>query len=294
MEKHKLKECGFEGCFYDDGVDGDKAVILTIVYSGGSFFCKHLAKWLNKNNIAVIGLTTFGAEGMRHGQERMSLNYVEAAAKWLRKKGYEKIGIMGLSFGATYALSAAARVPDISLVISLSGYELVFEGVENKGFSEWPAGHSAYTWNGKELPYQPYYLDRQSFMQTYRNAKKKYGEAMGRAVFEHSLSHTPAAECYIPVENICGRVVFIGCRPDTEWDTCNAAVRMKKRMVENGFKYPIDIIQYKRGTHLTLPEVIPCLTILSMMHSEGRKHRRQCQKVRIDIKNKIEKILTEW
>ncbi len=69
---------------------------------------------------------------------------------------------------------------------------------------------------------------------------------------------------------------------------------MKKRMLENGFKYPIDIIQYKRGTHLTLPEVIPCLTILSMIHSEGRKHRRQCQKVRIDIKNKIEKILTEW
>lgn len=136
MEKHKLKDSRFEGCFYDNSVNGNKAVILTIVYGGNSFFCKHLAKWLNKNDIAVIGLTTFGAEGMHHGQERMSLNYVEAAAKWLRKKGYNKIGIMGLSFGATYALSAAARVPDISLVISLSGYELVFEGVENKGFSE--------------------------------------------------------------------------------------------------------------------------------------------------------------
>ena len=51
---------------------------------------------------------------MHHGQERMSLNFVEAAAKWLRQKGYEKIGIMGLSFGATYALSAAARIPDIA------------------------------------------------------------------------------------------------------------------------------------------------------------------------------------
>ncbi|MCR5167280.1 MAG: hypothetical protein K6C13_08705 [Oscillospiraceae bacterium] len=241
-----------------------------------------------------MGLTTFGAEGMCHRQERMALNYVEAAANWLRKKGYDKIGIMGLSFGATYALSAAARVPDISLVISLSGYELVFEGVDNKGFSEWPAGHSAYTWNGKELPYQPYYLDKQSFMQTYRSAKEQYGEAMGRAVFEHSLSHTPPAKCYIPVENICGRVVLIGCRPDTEWDTCNAAVRMKKRMLDNGFKHPIDVITYKRGTHLTLPEVIPCLTLLSMMHSEGRKHRRQCKKVRINIKNRLEKILAEW
>ena len=90
MEKYKLKDCGFEGCFYSNGVDGNKAVILTIVYSGNSFFCKHLAKWLNKNNIAVIGLTTFGSEGMHHGQERMSLNFVEAAAKWLRQKGYEK------------------------------------------------------------------------------------------------------------------------------------------------------------------------------------------------------------
>ena len=231
---------------------------------------------------------------MHHGQERMSLNYVKAAAKWLWKKGYGKIGIMGLSFGATYALSAAARVHDISLVISISGYELVFEGVDNNGFSEWPAGHSTYTWNGKELPYQPYYLDKQSFMQTYRSAKEKYGEAMGRAVFEHSLNHTPPAECYIPVEKICGRVVFIGCRPDTECDTCNAAVRMKNRMLDKNFKYPIDVINYKRGTHLTLTEVIPCLTLLSMMHSEGRKHRKQCKKVRIDIKNKIKKILVEW
>lgn len=70
MEKHKLKECGFEGCFYDDGVGGNKAVILTIVYSGGSFFCKHLAKWMNKNNIAVIGLTTFGVLSMMHSEGR--------------------------------------------------------------------------------------------------------------------------------------------------------------------------------------------------------------------------------
>lgn len=294
MEKQKLIDCGFEGCFYDNGVDGNKAVILTIVYSGTSFFCKYLAKWLNKNNIAVIGLTTFGAEGMPHGQERIPLDYVEAATKWLRKKGYKKIGIMGLSFGATYALSSAARIPDLSLVISLSGYELVFEGVDNKGFSEWPAGHSAYTWNGEELPYQPYYLDKQSFMQTYRSAKEQYGEAMGRAVFEHSLSHTPPDESFIPVEQICGRVVFIGCRPDTEWDTCNAAERMKKRMLDKGFGYPIDVITYKRGTHLTLPEVIPSLTLLSMLHLEGRKYRRECKNVRIDIKNKLENVLAEW
>ncbi len=76
--------------------------------------------------------------------------------------------------------------------------------------------------------------------------------------------------------------------------TCNAAVRMKKRMIDNGFKNPIDIITYKRGTHLTLPEVIPGQTFLSMMHSEGRKHRKQCKKVRIDIKNKLKKILSKW
>ncbi len=44
MEKYKLKDCGFEGCFNSNSVDGNKAVILTIVYSGNSFFCKYLAK----------------------------------------------------------------------------------------------------------------------------------------------------------------------------------------------------------------------------------------------------------
>ena len=69
---------------------------------------------------------------------------------------------------------------------------------------------------------------------------------------------------------------------------------MKKRMLDKGFRYPIDVITYKRGTHLTLPEVIPSLTLLSMLHLEGRKYRRECKNVRIDIKNKLENVLAEW
>lgn len=294
MEKVKLSENGFEGVFYNKGVTGKKAIILTMIFDGGGYFCKKLAKWLNLNNVAAIGLTMYGKKGMRHGQERMPLEYVQKAVKWLKHKGYNQIGVMGLSFGATYALSAAARISDISLVISLSGYEIVFEGTDHSGMSEWPAGHSAYTWKGKELAYQPYYLDKDSFMKTYYSTKKTLGEPTGRAVFDHSLQHEIPKEAYIPIWNIQGRIVLIGCLPDTEWDTCAAAERMSKSLEEHRFQYHVDKIIYEHGNHLTLPEVIPGIGILSRTKIEGRRYPKECKAVRVDIKNKIEAILNEW
>ena len=55
MEKHKLKECGFEGCFYDDGVDGDMTMNSAVV----RWFCNTiempLAHFIGKGDVRIYG-----------------------------------------------------------------------------------------------------------------------------------------------------------------------------------------------------------------------------------------------
>ena len=85
--------------------------------------------------------------------DEIPLDYVEKAISWVRSYTGNpnlRIGITGLSQGASYALAAAARIPDISAVAAASPFDHVMEGNTN---SFRRTGHSSYTWHGEPLPY---------------------------------------------------------------------------------------------------------------------------------------------
>lgn len=295
MKTLTIAKDGVEGYFYDEGVTSNKCIILLLVFKGNGYIVKHVAKWLNRNNIAALGISTYSTKQIPKAQYLMPLEWVEHAVLWLKQKQMDKIGVMGISMGALMALSAAARIPEISLCISCSGYDIVFEGTDGSKFAEWPSGKSAFTWRGTELPYQPYYLGQKEFMQLYKEQSKVHGEAYGKAIFDHSLScGVPPEESYIPVEYIKGSLLIFADIPDTEWDTVGAARRIRKRLQEKGFSYPLIIKEYQYGSHALFPECIPGLTIMARSHKYERKFKKQCLETRIDIRKTIEETNRKW
>ena len=293
-EKINVTENGFEGVWYTDGERKKRCLIVNITFGGGSMFVKSIAKWLIANDCDALGLTISGSKQTGKNQSEIPVEYVESAVKYLQDKGYEKIGIMGLSLGASMSLLGASLIPDLSLVISLSGFDRVFEGVLGMG-TQYPSGHSSFTWRGEEIPFQPFYLSKDEYIAAMKQAKEEHGEAYGRMLWDNSLKKEVNEEAVIPVENIKGSILMIGSATDTCWDTAGAAKRIAAKLKEKGLEAQIRVKTYEHGTHFILPDNVPFISLMSRIaFKEWKTHNAECKAARADVRKKIEVQLRDW
>jgi len=293
-EKTTIAENGFEGVWYTDGAPKKRCLIVNITFGGGSMFVKSIAKWLIANDCDALGLTISGSRQTGKNQSEIPVEYVESAVKYLQAKGYEKTGIMGLSLGASMSLLAASLIPDLSLVISLSGFDRVFEGVLGMG-TQYPSGHSSFTWRGKEIPFQPFYLSKDEYIAAMKKAKEEHGEAYGRMLWEDSLNKEVNEDAVIPVENINGSILMLGSVTDTCWDTAGAAKRIAARLKEKGSGAQLKVKTYEHATHFILPDNVPMISLMCRIaFKEWKTHNAECKAARVDVRKKIEAQLREW
>jgi len=214
-ETTSIEQEGFEAVLYTRKKPKKRCMIVNIAFGGGSIFVKGMARWLLKNKTDVLGLTVYGSKQTGIDQSEIPLEYIEKAVAWLRARGYEKIGILGLSIGASMAMTAASLMPeDLDLVISLSGFDRVFEGVCGLG-TQYPSGHSSFTWRGEEIPYQPFYLTKKEYAKAMKDAKKEHGETYGRMLWEDSIRKEENREALIPVEKIRAPLLMFGAETDS-------------------------------------------------------------------------------
>lgn len=131
---------------------------------------------------------TMSPEKKDYGHHSYPLERIETAVQFLKKSGYERIGIVGLSTTGMVALAAASFIPDITITVALSPSDFIMEGFyqDNKdGMHERPGeNESALTWRGKQLPYLPY---------AYRHPD----------YFIHSLTHSMKFVVESPVRSAC-------------------------------------------------------------------------------------------
>jgi len=293
-EKTTIANHGFEGAWYTDGARKSRCMIINITFGGDSMFVKSIAKWLLTQDCDALGLTISGSKQTGKNQSEIPVEYVESAVKFLQARGYEKVGIMGLSLGASMSLLAASLIPELSLVISLSGFDRVFEGVLGMG-TQYPSGHSSFTWRGEEVPFQPFYLSKEEYISAMKRAKTEHGEAYGRMLWEDSLSKSVNEEAVIPVENIRGSVLLLGAVTDTCWDTVGAAKRMAARIQEKGSSAQVKVKSYDHATHFILPDNVPLISLMSRMaFKEWKTHPEECKAARVDVRKEIEGQLKIW
>jgi len=95
-----------DGVLYPVTGRKDKVVIALSGSEGGLEHAEKLAKYLQDNGIPALALGYFKTKHFFKALDKIELENIEAAIEWLKKLGYEKIGIEGCSKGAEYALES--------------------------------------------------------------------------------------------------------------------------------------------------------------------------------------------
>lgn len=298
---------GFRGYFYKTTSPADRCIIVLMGDEGNDFMNQSCAKWLTAHhNCHALCIAVRQYLNEDTGVHRWPLDHIETAVRWLKKHKIFKIGILGISMQACMALAAASLIPDLSLVMAFSPNDFVpwgFHQGKISGYAkgEWPSGTGAFSWKQKELSYQPAYLEKEDYWNIFCQEKKKYHELHSITIFEHSEKIRPIPEeCFIPVENIRGTIVLCGAEDDSMWNTSRYILRMKKRLEEKQFPYPVEIYLYPYGTHLLLPQKIVSLAlplvgnVLPRTFVSGRKHPKECREARMDLEQKLTLLLEGW
>ena len=262
------------------------------------------AKWMNQEGISVMAMSP---EKKDYGHHSYPLERFGKALAFMKEQGCEQFGVAGASTTGMMALLAASYYPEITLTIAISPPDFVMEGFyrDNKdGATERPGDYeSSVTWQGNQLPFLPYAYRHPEYWQKLKEEAKEGGDKVAsRKMFDESERRHPVEEEEkIKVENIRGKILFIGAEDDVLWDTCRYIRRMEDRLAERAHNSTYEAWLYEHGTHFAFPEsmlkmMLPVGSqlLISFMFKAGKEYKKECRETRIDIDRRLKKALAEW
>ncbi len=304
MRVFTLEKDGFIGAYYGGPENSKKAVILMLGDSSTDRMAKCGARWMIRNGCHAL---TMSADKKDYGHHNYPLERFGKAIQFLRSKGIEKIGIAGASTTGMLALIAASCYPEITLTIAMSPSDFVMEGFYRDGkdgMTERPGDNeSTVSWKGHPLPYLPFAYRHPEYWQKIQEESKAGGDKIAsRRLFDESEKRHPLQEEEkIKVENIHGRIVFVGAEDDVLWDTCRYIRRMEERLKKLPHNCTWEALLYEHGTHFVFPEsmlksILPIGSglLVKMMFKAGRDHPKECRETRKNIDYRLQKVLKEW
>lgn len=224
---------GFYGVYYPCTEETNKAFIVMLGDSSDDRMAQSGAKWMQKLGCNVMAMSP---DKQDYGHHNYPLERFEKAIAYLKSQGNEKIGIAGASTTGMMALVAASYFSEITLTIAISPPDFIMEGFYQDGKDgahERPGDkESSISWQGEPLPYLPYAYRHPEYWQKIKEESKARGDMIAsRSMFDESERRHPIQEAErIKVENIKGKVIFIGTEDDALWDTCKYIRRMEQRL----------------------------------------------------------------
>lgn len=304
MEPYSIKKHGFYGVYFP-AKDSKAAMILMLGDSPEDTLAKAGAKWFIKQGISVL---TMSPGRKDYGHHNYPLECIGAAIEVLRKKGYERIGVAGMSTTGMLSLVAASYYPELSLTVAMTPSDFVMEGFyQDKldGTHERPGDgtESTLSWQGEPLPFLPYAYRHPEYWNKLKEESKRGGNLIAsRAMFDASEALHPVAEPErIKVEKIQGHIVFIGAEDDVLWDTCKYIRRMTDVLDKVPGSATYGALLYPHGTHFILPatmltDLLPVgiTALIGLSFRAGRRHPLACKRTREDIDQKLSAILEVW
>ena len=298
---------GFQGCLYKSAKNTGKCIIVLLGQDGRDFMSRAAARWLTSyQDCSALCLALRQDPSQDPGISLWNLNTVSQAVSWLHSRDYPKVGILGMSMQAVIALSAAARIPEISLTLAFSPCDYVPWGfrrgmVGNCKNAEYPTGKSLLTFKSQPLPFQEAAMEKEEYWNLFKSQSRKHLEPHSIAVFDRCEAvHPVPREAFIPVENIRGAVILVGAEDDSMWNSTRYIYRMRKRLREKEFIFPLKTFTYSHGTHLLLPQrmVMDALPVIggmtAFLYASGRRHPGKCRAARISLDRKLSSYLQSW
>ena len=262
------------------------------------------AKWLNRQGLHAMAMRP---DKKDYGHHNYPLERFGKAIAFMKAQGCEKLGVVGASTTGMLALLAASYYPELSLTVAISPSDFVMEGFYRDGkdgATERPGDNeSSVSWQGKQLPFLPYAYRHPEYWQKIQEESKAGGDKVAsRKLFDESeRRHSIREEERIKVENIHGKLIFIGAEDDVLWDTCRYIRRMEERLNSLPHDSAFESWLYAHGTHFAFPEsmlkmMLPVGSglLVSYMFKAGKEHKKECRETRIDIDRRLKKALADW
>lgn len=281
----------------------DAAIILLLGSGGSNMLTKSVAKWFVKKGVSALCIGP--EDGL--GYHSFPLERVEEAIHFLKAQGCRKIGILGASITTIPALVSAARFPDITLTIAVTPCDIMLQGFSKEkrdGCAEWPVeGESMLTWRGEPLPYVPYAYQHPKYWQVVQEETKGSGNLLSsQRLFRDTEDNADLTDAVmIPVENIRGRLVLIGCEDDSLWPTEHYIRRMDERLKARAHECRYEALIYEHGTHFAFPEsmlrqIIPVFPdfLVSRAFRAAKEYPKECKETREDIDRRFKQVMEDW
>lgn len=303
-EYFSVEKDGFFGAYFPNPKATGRCMIALLGDDIDDRMAVSGVKWLHGRNCNVM---TMAPAKKDYGHHSYPLERFEKVIGVIKHRGNTKIGIVGASTTGMLALVAAACYPELSLTIAMSPCDFVMEGFlrdGKDGMKEHPAdGESTVTVGGVPLPYLPYAYRHPQYWQKIQEEAKAGGDMIAsRKLFEESERlHPVQEEEKIKVENIRGKLLFVGAEDDVLWDTCKYIRRMDQRLKTTPHESKYEMALYPHGTHFVFPEgmlrqmfPVGASLLVPAAFRAGRQYPRECRAARLDIDARVTRLLREW
>lgn len=289
MQEFTIENDGFAACFHQ-GRGKQDAVIIRV---GGSGAEKERViasgQFLVDAGYSVLFLGYYLWDGLGNIVSEIPLDYVEKAIHRLKQllgNPNLKIGMTGISQGASYTLACASKIPEISTIALASPFDYVMEGTSS--FKR--TGKSSYTWHGEELPYSPWELLNiglpKLFIRCIRD--KEYGLSR---MLRYGYDHNPVTEqSAIAIEDMNADVLLLASANDDCWPSDEAAVRIENKLKNCGYAHLVESHIYEKGCHNMGGDMLvdgKRAKKLQKMMKAWSDHPQECRECISDSKQRI-------
>lgn len=301
---YSVEKEGFYGAYFESKDPLNRCMIAMLGDAIDDRMAVSAVKWLHHRGCNVM---TMSPAKKDYGHHNYPLERIERAIEAIKSIGNRKIGIVGASTTGMLALVAASYYKDISLTIAMTPCDFIMEGFYQDGKDgarEHPGnGESTLSYRGKPLPYLPYAYRHPQYWQMIRKESKEGGDMIAsRRMFEESERRHPVREAEkIKIENIRGKIVFVGAEDDVLWDTCKYIRRMDERLRSLHHESEYEMLLYRHGTHFVFPEEmikrmfpVGSSLLIKIAFRAARQFPKECRATRIDIDEKLSHILAAW
>lgn len=292
-KEYTLKQDGFRAVWQEGTHNRDKVVIYMNGAECDEDVTLEVSQYLVKNGYSVLCLGFYLWKGLPRQMYGIPVEYVERAVAELKRNGFDKIAIHGISTGAGYALLCSSLIPDISCTLAVVPYDYVMEGVKGKLF---PANCSVYTYRGEDIPYSKFTVLHKNLIKelgTYFAIPKAERKGMTRYSYDTS-EH--AEQGRIKVEDMHSDVLLLGVNDDDCWPSDLAVPRMEKVLLEHNYPYRVKALVYEKGSHAIGCAEMPKMLkkMMRLMLPNEKKYPEECEKARKDSERQILEFLREW